>query len=237
MFVAGTMHTLLKQGREVHGVWVTSGDARGAAHTRETELKSAMQIVGLEQIHLLKLRNGGLLDILDRAVDLVAGKIDLIRPDCITATAYEGGHIDHDAVNLITIRAAQRSAVDARLFEFPLYNRNGPFYTFWWNINRFPNDSGDTQYVRLTRNALKVKHRAMWAYASQLRDMIPFRLTLGRRRLMSLGEPYRPIAGDRDFSLAPHSGRLNYERSLNSSHNFRFSDFQRGGGHFTPTCS
>ncbi len=202
---------LLDRGKEVHGVWVTSGEARKPAALREAELKAAMAIVGMESIQLLRLPNRGLLPMLAQAIDLVAQIVNEKTPDCVVTTAYEGGHIDHDAVNFIAVEALERSGSPARLFEFPLYNRNGPFYHWWWKINRFPAEYKDIRYVRLTEEAVRCKHAAMRAYASQQQDMIPFRLVLTKERLLSQGEPYRPCPNDRDFTVPPHEGRLNYE--------------------------
>jgi LmbE family N-acetylglucosaminyl deacetylase len=226
VFVAGTMRMLLDRGKEVHGVWVTSGEARKPAALREAELKTAMAVLGVESMHLLRLPNRGLLPILDPATDLVAQVLDKTNPDCVITTAYEGGHIDHDAVNFIAVKALERSGSAARLFEFPLYNRSGRFYHWWWKINRFPADHQDIRYVRLTEDAARRKHLAMRAYASQRQDMIPFRLVLTKKRLLSQGEPYRPCSGDRDFMVPPHGGRLNYEGWFNSPTTVTFSDFR-----------
>lgn len=233
VFVAGTMRTLLDLGKQVHGVWVTSGEARKPAALREAELKAAMAIVGVESVHLLRLPNRGLLPMLGQAIDLVAQIMNGKTPDCVITTAYEGGHIDHDAVNFVAAKALEQCGSAARLFEFPLYNRNGPFYHWWWTINRFPAGCQDIRYVRLTEDAVQRKHAAMRAYASQRQDMIPFRLVLTKRRLLSQGEPYRPCPADRDFTIRPHEGRLNYEGWLNSPNTATFSDFRDAVIQFT----
>jgi LmbE family N-acetylglucosaminyl deacetylase len=185
-----------------------------------------MAVVGVESVHLLRLPNRGLLSILDPAADLVAQVLDRTTPDCVVTTAYEGGHIDHDAVNFIAVKALERCGSAALLFEFPLYNRNGPFYHWWWKINRFPADCEDIRYVRLPEDAIRRKHLAMRAYATQRQDMIPFRLVLTKKHLLSQGEPYRPCPVNRDFTVPPHEGRLNYEGWLNYPKTFTFSDFR-----------
>ena len=114
IFSAGTMRRLLNNNADVHGLWVTSGDARSNAKVRESELRAGLQILGVKdsRIHLLRLPNRGLLPILDHAIERVAGVLQEIMPDKIFVTAYEGGHIDHDAVNFIAYEGLNNSHFD-----------------------------------------------------------------------------------------------------------------------------
>ncbi len=228
VFIAGTMKQLITMGHEVYGVWVTSGEARGGRELRERELGAAIRIIGLklERTRLLRLPNRGLLPILGKAVDAVSDLFEQVVPDRVLVTAYEGGHIDHDVVNFIAHEAAKRTNLAADLLEFPLYNRNGPAYLMGWKINRFPGKSETVYYNPLTDEAIDVKHQVMRIYASQWKDMAPFRLAMPRFRLKRYGEPYRPLSLGRDYTLPPHRGRLNYEGWLFPSGDIRFRHFK-----------
>ncbi|HMK34149.1 MAG TPA: PIG-L family deacetylase [Desulfomonilaceae bacterium] len=234
VFVAGTMSMLVKAGHTVHAAWLTSGDARGDPAMREAELCKAMRIVGVAEsgIHLLRLPNRGLLGILPTAAEKVAKIVVQLNPERIFTTAYEGGHIDHDALNFLTRMAYQQTGSRAGLYEFPLYNRSGPFYFWWWRINTFYPCMEEVVYSRLTETAVRIKHLAMREYASQWKDMLPFRLVLNKKRMLQTGEPYRQLPPDRDYTVPPHAGKLNYEGWSTSPTGTTFIDFRKAVADF-----
>jgi LmbE family N-acetylglucosaminyl deacetylase len=230
VFIAGAMRLLLERGTELHCVWVTSGDYFGKGEQREKELAQAMSVLGLHEpcVHLLRFPDLGLLSRLDEAADSFAALLDRIRPDVIVANAFEGGHPDHDCVNFLAYEGPTRLGIAPRLFEFPLYNGSGPSYQWRWKINRFPNSSPPEQHTVLTDTAVACKHQMMKEYAaSQWMYMVPARLASPRRKLMTKGELYRACPSDRDHTLPPHSGKLNYERWFNSFMRTTFEDYRR----------
>ncbi len=228
VFVAGTMRLLIERKATVHGLWLTSGDARGGRERRETELHAAMDLLGLppESRHLLRLPNRGLLPLLDQALKGLVERFTALQPRAIAVTAYEGGHIDHDLLNALVLEAARRTQCQAALREFPLYNRSGPLFTLRWRINAFPPGGPPGTGVPLTRALIRRKHRLMWCYRSQLQDMLPFRLVLSARRLLRTGEPFRPLPLDRTYDQPPHRGQLNYERGADPDRPV-FEDFRQ----------
>jgi LmbE family N-acetylglucosaminyl deacetylase len=227
-FISGTMRFLIEQGARVHGVWLTSGDYFGKGDIRERELSRAASVLGLRNshVHLLRFPDLGLAGLLDQASDAVSELLARIRPDKIFATAYEGGHPDHDSVNFLAYEGRLRAGLQSELYEFPLYSAAGKVYHFRWLINSFP--AGDTTvlHMPLPDSAIRCRLRVLRAYPSQWVFMVPLRLATSRSRLRRIGEQFRPCPVDRDHTVRPHSGKLSYERWINSFMKVGFAEFR-----------
>lgn len=229
-FIAGTMRTLVRRGAEVHAAWLTSGDFLGQSERREKELWDAVEVLGLreDQVHLLRMPDLRLVSRLDEAVKSVCDLVSKLKPDKIFADAFEGGHPDHDAVNFLAYEACVRTGINAELFEFPLYNGTGPFLHWRWRINRFPSGGPTVLHTPLSEDSIACKHQMMKIYArSQWMFMIPARMVSSHKRLSEEGEPYRPYPRDRNYTVRPHPGRLNYERWFNRFMKLTWKDFQQ----------
>ncbi len=223
IFIAGLLCGHLERGAAVTGIWVTSGQARGGQRRREAELARATRILGLSREHcrLLRLPNRGLLNLLPQALHSIEKILDALQPECIYVTAYEGGHIEHDLLNCLALRARNRTCPGAALLEFPLYNRTGPPILRGWRVNAFP-PGRDANHTPLEPHQLQCKFDMMRAYSSQWRDLLPFRLLMPGQRYLQQGEPWAPVPRDRDYSRPPHEGVLNYERNPGTH---SFADF------------
>jgi len=229
VFIAGTMRMLLDAGATVHAAWLTSGDYFGKGRQRERELTQALAILGLNpnQVQLLRFPDLGLVARLSEAAATVAELFRKNKPTVIFANAYEGGHPDHDCVNFLAYEGSARARITPKIFEFPLYNGAGSPLHARWQINRFPPGGPPTQYMKLNQRVIEIKHRMMWAYSSQWMYMIPARFATSPARLFRYGEPYRQCPADRDFTVPPHPGELNYERWFNSFMKMSFADFRK----------
>lgn len=228
VFIAGTMRLMIENGDDVYAAWATSGGLLGGQHHREQELAAAMKILELPEsrINLLRFPDLGLLANLDTASDRVADLLKEISPDTLFVTAFEGGHPDHDSLNFIAYEARRRSGHRPELFEFPLYNGSGPFVHWRWRINSFPPGGAEPRFTVLNDDAITRKHKMMKAYRSQWLYMGPGRLASSESRLKNRGEPYRLCPPDRDHTIPPHPGKLNYERWFNAFMRIKFQDFR-----------
>lgn len=227
-FICGTMKMLLDRGAEVHAAWLTSGDFFGQGERRETELDRVTSCIGFarSQVHLLKFPDLGLVAELERAAEAVTDLMDRIRPQVVVADAFEGGHPDHDSVNFLAYEARKRTGIGTELFEFPLYNGTGPVHHWRWRINRFPPDGPEVLYHPLDDSAVDCKYKIMKTYSSQWMFMVPARMASSRSRLLLQGEPYRRCPEDRDHTVRPHPGKLNYERWFNFFIKVSFEEFK-----------
>jgi LmbE family N-acetylglucosaminyl deacetylase len=223
------MRTALNTGSDVDAAWVTSGDFFGGGERREAALKQAVAILGLDEsrVHLLHVPDLGIVSEMPRAAELVAKLLDEVRPSKIFVNAFEGGHPDHDSVNFLAYEGATRAGIHPEIYEFPLYNGSGSVFHWKWRINGFPPGGPPVLYLPLTEDAISCKHRLMLhAYLSQWMYMVPARLATPRSLLLSRGEPYRLCPPDRDHTVPPHAGKLNYERWFNFFMKIRFDDFK-----------
>jgi LmbE family N-acetylglucosaminyl deacetylase len=230
VFISGTMKILLDSGAEIHCAWATSGDYFGLGKIREKQLADAMKVLGIpgEHIHLLRFPDLGLVSRLDEAADAFASLLGEVKPDVIFATAFEGGHPDHDCANFMAYESSARAGISPLMFEFPLYNGSGPFHYWWWRINGFPNGGPPVLHNPLTDEAILCKHRAMKVYAvTEWLYMIPARLASPSAALRTRGEPFRACPADRDHAIRPHPGKLNYERWFNFFMRIGFEDYRQ----------
>jgi LmbE family N-acetylglucosaminyl deacetylase len=226
--ISGTMKLLLNAGAEIHAVWATSGDFFTKREIRESELRRSMDVLGLDEshTHLLRFPDLGLVKLLEEAADSATKLFGEIVPDIIFANAYEGGHPDHDSVSFLAYEASARLGMSPDLFEFPLYNGTGTFLHWKWRINHFPPGGPVVLHNPLNDEAIRCKYEMMKAHSSQKLYMIPARLACPRGSLARKGEPYRSCPMDRDHTIRPHLGQLNYERWFNSFMKLSFSDFR-----------
>ena len=226
--ISGTMKLILESGADIHAAWATSGDRFTKREIRESELKRSMDLLGLDQshTHLLRFPDLGLVSLLEDAADCAANLLNEVRPDVIFANAYEGGHPDHDSVNFLALECSTRIGIKPQLFEFPLYNGTGNFLHWKWRINRFPPGGPAVIHNPLHDEAIRCKYEMMKAYSTQKLYMVPARLACPPERLSQEGEPYRFCPEDRDHTVPPHPGKLNYERWFNRFMKITFTDFR-----------
>ncbi len=224
IFIAGALQRHAQAGATLSGIWITSGDGRGGRDRREAELHLAMDLLGLarENRHLPRFPNRGLLPLVLQAAQWLDDAFRRLHPDLIYVPAYEGGHIEHDVLNRITHWAWLRRCPEAACFEFPLYNRTGPALMRGWRVNDFPPERENVRHIPLRREQLCRKFSLMRVYRSQWVDMLPFRLLMPGGKYLRRGEPCAPLPLERDYSMPPHSGTLNYERNPGTQ---TFADF------------
>ena len=122
--------------------------------------------------------------------------------------AYEGGHPDHDAVNLAAALGAAGRGV--RVLEFPLYRRGAfglavqsPLAPLGTARDRFTT-------LPLRERDLTLRRALARANASQLVPSLLPLLTVARWAGRGRAEPARPLPAH-DYGRPPHPGRLLYE--------------------------
>lgn len=201
VFCAANISHALRAGRRVKLLWATAGGyAPARMRRREGEAVARLLRLRAEDHMSLGLPDAGALDHLDKLGDavraLLPGVADVYVP------AYEGGHPDHDAVNLTAARVC-RPAV--RVHEFGEYRRQGgavvvkaPFA----DAPPFPEAVLDAPALRL-RRALAAANR------SQLPELAFF-AALGGLSGTWAREPARALPAH-DYSRPPGDVRPLYE--------------------------
>jgi len=211
VLAAGWMHDLAAAGHHVQATWVTDTATLGGREARQREARAVARLLGIHATHFLNLPSLQLLS--QQALHAIKNHLEETAPETIVCVAFEGGHVDHDAVSLL-VHLTRRT----QLFEFPLYSAAG----LALRVNRFA--EGPWHSVPISRRAFRKKLRCHWIYRSQWPFMVPSALTLLTRRRV---EPYREVPWDRDYTRPPHRGQLNVDRWLNRWMGCPFSRFRQ----------
>ncbi len=225
------MRRLVSAGAPIMVVWLTRGGLRG--DRREAESRRAMELIGVKPGNLLffRLPDGHLLDFLDDITLRLEKLFKRMKPASLFVPAFEGGHPDHDAVQLAAAAAIGRLGGQARnmrqfpsvresqtpppaLYEFPLYHRANAGFL---KVGEFlPGaESAEQGFVEQTSMKLTdrlMKRKLVIAFRSQ--RLILWLLTGlkgGPMMVHMKGEPYRRVPSGRDYTVRPHQGRLAYE--------------------------
>ena len=208
LFVGGTLSLLVRTSVRVDAAWMTSGGYDGLDHVREDELRRAMDVVGVERRHLLRLPDGGLVGVLDEACAMLNRLIGEVRPCTVIGPAFEGGHADHDATSFAIAEGCRRAGWHAPIFEYPCYAPDTDA-SKGLRLGAFPAHSAGVQYVDLDQAATRCKESMAEVYASQ-KDVFEL---LGWRP--SNRESFRECPCDRDHQRPPCAGLDSYAHWFN----------------------
>jgi N-acetylglucosamine malate deacetylase 1 len=206
----------VRAGREVHVAWLTESLFLAHPGERPGESERAMALLGVPHAHLHfwgealgATGNGALLLHLAAAVERLAELVRELAPATIVTTAYEGGHIEHDAAHVATVLAARQAGSCAELREVAWYNGyRSRTVSFFRTLPGGP----PPRHHRVGPAELRLLWQLLRCYPSQA---VQLYAGLGRAlgRLVRHGLPSRVIP-HRSYLERPHTGRLLYERQL-----------------------
>ena len=222
VFCAGHLRGALVAGRRVRLLWATAGGLAPAGR-RLAEGGRALEALGLpasaavdlrlrdqhavEHVEVIAREVGRMVD--DGQREGGAGEGAGAGDPVVYVPAYEGGHPDHDAVNLAAALAA-RAHPGLRVVEFPLYRRGAVGLAA-----QSPSPATGTSLepwvvLSLGNEDLALRRALARANASQLAPSLLPLLTLARWAGRGRAEPARPLPAH-DYTTPPHGGRLLYE--------------------------
>jgi len=212
VFCAGHLLRALRAGRRVRLLWATAGGlAPAKRRLLEGERVSRLLALTADDCRDLRLPDQ---QALGHVARIAAAAEELLGPAAgptplLYVPAYEGGHPDHDAVNLAAaVLRARRPEVEAR--EFPLYRRARAGLSV-----QSPRPAAGTpprpyELLTLDAGALALRRRLVRANASQaLPSLLPL-LALAWAEGRGRAEPSRPLP-PHDYARPPHDGALLYE--------------------------
>ena len=225
VFCAGALAEVLTAGRRVKLLWATAGGL-APARRRLAEGRRVQRLLGLPDLDARPL---GLPDqhAVERIGEVkVAAAAMMDGVDEVYATAWEGGHPDHDAMNLVAaqLRAdlvepgASGASGAVRFFEFGLYRRGrgGLAVKSPYGPDEPPLNAG----ALALRRALARADISQWPSLRVL-------ATAARLQRTWATEPLRELPADRDYALPPAPDPLLY--SLYTR--WDFARFRRAAGY------
>ena len=212
VFCAGHLLRARRAGRRVRLLWATAGGlAPAARRCHEGERVSRLLALTPDDCRDLRLPDQ---QALRHVARIAAAAEELIGPvtgpaPLLYVPAYEGGHPDHDAVNLAAgILRARRPKVEAH--EFPLYRRGRAGLSVQSPRPATGTPPQPYRLLTLDAAALALRRRLVRANASQaLPSLLPL-LALAWAEGRGRAEPSRPLP-DHDYARPPHGGALLYE--------------------------
>ncbi len=215
VFCAGHLRRALLEGKRVLLLWATAGGLAPAGR-RVLDGTRVARGLGLApgRCRDLHLPDQGALPHVEAIATAAAELLDAAQvagapPPSVFVPAYEGGHPDHDAVNLaVAVLRSWRPGIGAR--EFPLYRRGRAGLSV-----QAPQPAAGTapapfEILELGAGALALRRRLVGANASQaLPSLLPL-LALAWAQGAGRAEPSRPLPAH-DYARPPHGGALLYE--------------------------
>ncbi len=161
---------------------------------RRAEAEAAAAFLGLEPVGFAALPARTLKSHLAASLARIEVVLAAEGIDELWAPAFEGGHQDHDAANLLASRLAHRLPV----IEFAEYHAAGGGV----HSQRFVAPHGDERAIALSPEEAAWKRRALGLYRSERRNLAHIRCE---------AECLRPLA-PYDYGTPPHPGRLFFAR-------------------------
>jgi len=211
VFCAGHLLRAMSTGRRLRILWATAGGLAPGA-VRDLRLPDQGALCHIERIAYAAEA------LLDTAIAHGDGEVPAVY-----VPAYEGGHPDHDAVNLaVAVLRSRRPELVAR--EFPLYRRGSAGLSV-----QAPQPAAGTSpkpfdVLPLGDDALALRRCLARANASQLLPSLLPLLALAWAAGRGRAEPSRPLPAH-DYTRPPHSRALLYELYTRR----RFGEFRAAG--------
>ena len=124
---AARITLLVQQGATITCVYLTDGEGRGTpSSVRDEESRTVLTRLGVDlaRVHFVgsqwRVPDGALVEHLDHALTLLESHVK--EPvDEVWCLAWEGGHPDHDASQLVAVAFAAKHGLLDRIFEMPMY--------------------------------------------------------------------------------------------------------------------
>lgn len=152
--ICGWIGRLSELGAEVHLSWTHD------TPEREYEARQAAKLLHVppENLHFHHGPDRKLAEAMPEVFPSIVRMMREVNPDRVVVGAFEQGHVDHDATNLMVNRA-----FDGPIFETPLYHAYcQPIPT----INRFASPEGE-QLLELLEHEVVLKKQIAQCYPSQ----------------------------------------------------------------------
>ena len=208
----------IKSKKETYIIYVTtSSTTENIDQIRLLESIKSLKKLGVNENQLILLGNElnvPDLKIIDTVQEVYAYFEDFFEKrvngvDTVFTHCYEGGHPDHDAVNLIIRKIKQKYRFNFKLLTFPLYHGKGLPWIFY-KVMHPQNKSDNWMSLAIPFRQRFTYIKLLFNYKSQLKTLIgiaPFYIL----KMVFTGKQY--LKKEIDFSEnMPYSGRMLYDK-------------------------
>ena len=158
---------LTQNDKDVHVIYVTSGDYQGAEQgpIREAEALKSTRTLGIseEKVYFLRIQERQLMAKVKYLLEILSAKSNAIEPDCVVTHDFEGGHNGHDAVSFAASETAKHYG--SSLYVFPAYH-DCPEKRLY---NQFVSPRQATDTLVLTNKMKSLKKQIIEIHSSQAR--------------------------------------------------------------------
>lgn len=175
--------------------WRAYGSREQYAAARRREAEAVLGLAGARG-HFCEITDQELFRELGRAQRWLEEILSRVRPEAILAPAFEGGHPDHDAADLLAFVAGGEAGIP--VWEYPCYHRSVDGALVH---QKFRDSTGNEVVLTPTPAEWDRKLRVYGVYESQ-REVL--------QHFLAQTEQFRPLAAY-DYGSPPHPGILNYE--------------------------
>jgi len=218
IYTCAFINELVSRGKEVHVVYVTSGDYQGpeVIEVREKEVKESMQLLSVSwvNVHFMRVPERQLMGTVSETREKLLALATKLNPDCIVGHDFEGGHNGHDAVSFCISRVVE--GLNIPLYVFPAYH-GWPEKRIW---NQFASHEA-TDILNLAPDTKELQDRVIAVHASQAGFFNTIRQS-SSNELFSTREVLRLVTQPIDY-MSPPTTPVGYEYPGSK---LRFEDFK-----------
>ena len=216
VFCAGHLLRAKAEGRQLRILWATAGGlAPAGRRVLEGARVCALLRLSPGDVRDLRLPDQSAMYHVASIADAAEGLLDAAlaggpgEAPVLYVPAYEGGHPDHDAVNLaVAVLRSRRPTLIAR--ELPLYRRGPAGLSVQASQPAAGTSREPYSVLPLGADALALRRCLARANASQLLPSLLPLLALAWAAGRGRAEPSRPLPAH-DYTRPPHAGALLYE--------------------------
>lgn len=152
--ICAWIRRLARQGNEVYVSWTHSTPIREA----EARAVATLLDIPLENLHFFRATDGRVAEEMPELLPRFKEWIRSVNPDRVCCGAFEQGHIDHDATNLLV-----SASFNGPIYEIPFYHT---YLTRFQRLNRFADPAGE-ETLGLDIHEQRLKTHVARQYPSQ----------------------------------------------------------------------
>ena len=158
LFIASRIFYHLEKNDDIYMIWVSEENPNYGNNylKRINESKKFAKTLGIpsDRLIFLGFPDGYLTDFAITVFEQLLEKIRTIEPDLIYTHTFEGGHIDHDQINVTLKYILNIFEINFKLIEFPAYASNGKLNSLPYRFRYF-SDEKNVQVRKLSSQEYK----------------------------------------------------------------------------------